>query len=371
MPGASYALLARSLGANDVDAAVAALAPIAHDPAFVPTLRRHQLVGLLVGSVPEDALRACLPAETLAALGEQYDRVRATPRDSLRTLAEIQDALGREGLECMLLKGVYLAQRLYGDLERRTQYDVDVAVRERAFRSARRILRQTGWTERWRDLHSVSWARDTESLDLHSCFRRAPIYALDEDRIWTDRVAYAIDGVAFTTPSDEDTLVLLALSLFQDLGLGSAKLRQLLDLYLLAADIDARFAWPVFFARRLPEGTLEVAVNVLDLTLRVFDAAPVLPRLSDALAPHRALIAAPERAQALALALADRGAAANKGWFFAVYPGSLTWYWLWLLPRKLLARLAGRAPRRGKSALVPGVGTLRALMRARRTSARF
>jgi len=75
------------------------------------------------------------------------------------------------------------------------------------------------------------------------------------------------------------------------------------------------------------------------------------------------------RDQALALVFAERGAVANKGWFFRVYPGSVLWYWLWLLPRKVPTYLRGSAPKRGPSSMRPNLATLRLVLGARSTAA--
>jgi hypothetical protein len=363
---AHYVRVARSLGVNDTDAALAALSGIARDSALVETMGRHHLVALLLGAAPEDALRACLPAEALIKLRAQLRRARSSPLEDLGTIAETQAAFRKEGVDCMVLKGLYFAHRLYGGLDRRMQLDIDLIVRRRDFRDASRTLRALGYVERWRDLHSINWARGAARIDLHSCFRRTPVYRLDEERIWAERIPYAIEGIPFSTPSDAHTLVLLALSLFQDIGLGAAKLKQLLDLYLLASSIDARFDWRGFFAGRAQDGTLGVAANVLDLALRVFDAQSELPRLCEALSHHLRLLVVSDREQALALLFAERAARSSKAWFFAVYPGSIVLYWLWLLPRKVPMYLKGRAPQRGPSSMFPSLETVRALLGARR-----
>jgi Uncharacterised nucleotidyltransferase len=364
--GADYALLARSLGTNDRAGALAALARVAADPALVATLRRHHLIALLGATIAEDDLRTHLPPGACAALHAWLRQPRSSPERSLQTIAEAQAALRRDGVDCMLLKGLYFADRLYGGLDRRGQYDVDLLVRWADFRKAARSLRALGYLERWRDLHSATWQRETDYIDLHACFRNAPPYRLDEARTWRERVPYTLAGISGTTPSDEDTLVMLALSLFQDVGLGTVKLKQLLDVYLLAASIDARFDWPGFFARRAPERTRGIAVNVLDLVRRVFGGESELGGLAAALDRQRAPLVVSERAEALALVLGARPASRNKAWFFAIYPGSIVWYWLWLLPRKLPTYLSGKAPGGARSSMRPSLEALRVLIAARR-----
>jgi len=57
--------------------------------------------------------------------------------------------------------------------------------------------------------------------------------------------------------------------------------------------------------------------------------------------------------QARALVFGDGAVRENTAWFFAVYPGSLMFYWLWLSPRKVPMYLPGRAPRRRPSSMRP------------------
>ena len=59
-----------------------------------------------------------------------------------------------------------------------------------------------------------------------------------------------IDGRQIPTISDADTLLLLVLSIYEDAGQGAAKLKQLLDLLLLATDVDSTLDWVAFLDRR-------------------------------------------------------------------------------------------------------------------------
>ena len=172
---AAYALLARSLGTGDRAGALAALDRVAADPALAPTLRRHHLVPTLYAVVPATDLETHLTAETLAACADVLRRPRPSPADGLRLAAEVQRALADDGVECMLLKGAYFADRLYGGLGRRQQYDVDLLVRRLALGAAGRRLAALGFVRRRRDLHSVTWERGGAQIDLHGCFRDVPV----------------------------------------------------------------------------------------------------------------------------------------------------------------------------------------------------
>src|SRR5262249_49533400 len=159
----------------------------------------------------------------------------------------------------------WFAERLYGGLRRRPQHDIDLLVRSRDFRRAARSFRRLGFARKGRDLHSLSFIRDDVSVDVHRYLRWAPAYALDEAAIWDTALDVHVEGVAMRTLSDEHSLVMLAMAAFEDLGQGAAKLKQLLDLYLLLRRVDATFDWEAFFLRRERENLLAVTVNVLAL----------------------------------------------------------------------------------------------------------
>jgi hypothetical protein len=133
---ADYAVLARALGENDVGGARAALGRVAGDAALVDTIRRHHLTSLLAATISEDELQGRLPARAFATLRDWLHQPRPSPEEHLATFAEVQAALERGGVECMLLKGAYFAHRLYGGLARRAQYDVDVVTRRRCSRTS-------------------------------------------------------------------------------------------------------------------------------------------------------------------------------------------------------------------------------------------
>lgn len=356
--------LARTLGEDDAVAAIDALRDVADAPALAETLRRHHLIPLLWSTVGDSDLRAML-GETYAPCAEWIARPRPSADESLATIAALQATLAAADVPCMVMKGVHFAHRLYGGMGRRPQHDVDLLVRRRDFRGAARALRASGLTERRRDLHSATWTRDGIQVDLHWCFRNSPVYRPDEERIWRERLTYTIGATTFATPSDGDVLLALALALFQDIGLGSAKLKQLLDAHLLIGAVDRTFDWDAFFALRRADGTRAIVTTVLDLVQGAFDARRAQPRLAAALRAHGAR-GAVAPADACGLVLGARGGAANRAWFFRVYPGSIARYWLWLLPRKLPAYLSGSAPDRAPTSMRPSLATLRAMVEARR-----
>jgi hypothetical protein len=133
------------------------------------------------------------------------------------------------------------------------------------------------------DLHSIAVRRGDVQVDVHRHLRWAPVFAVDEEAVWRTALDVEVQGTPVRTLSDEYTLVFVLLAAFEDLGQGLAKLKQLLDVYLLLRAVDATIDWDAFFARRAAENLLDVTVNVLGVCVAP-SKGDELPRLAAALA---------------------------------------------------------------------------------------
>ncbi len=341
-----YAEITRSIGARDSRQVVATLAGLASSPeSIAATLAAHHLTSLTLAAVSETNLADALADGLVAAIEARRPPAGDPPAVLLAAFDEIRSAFEAERIPALQLKGLLFAARLYGDVHRRPQYDIDILVRRRHLRRAARVLERAGFEQVAYDLHSRTLMRGTIKVDLHRSLRWAPAYRLDEETIWHDSRVVELDGHAVPTTSDEYTLLLLVLAIFEDVGQGMGKLKQLLDLSLLAADVDATIDWTSFLARRADERVLAVTANVLALAIDALDASDRLPRLREALAPYRERVTHRSRDEALDLVLAPRKSQANLRWFRRVYPGSfplyLACFWAAGFPENL------RDPRRG------------------------
>jgi hypothetical protein len=324
--------IAKRLAARDNQGLMLALAALSDAPGTIAdTLRTHHLVGLVRHAVSEAGGEKPLSPELLAALASRQPEQRLTATALLDAFDEARRELARAGIPALMLKGLLFAERLYGGIERRPQYDLDVLVRPRDFGRAMRALGRCGFARQAYDLHSRTLVRGHLKLDLHRFLRWAPAYRVDEEALWRDAREASIAGRSVPTLSDEHTLVLAALTAFEDLGQGMAKLKQLLDCMLFLRDVDASMDWRAFLEHRERENLLGVTTNVLAVVLDVFEAGETVPRLVAALDAQRGHPLHGGRAAALALVGAPRKAAASLAWFARVYPGALAHYlaWFW------------------------------------------
>jgi hypothetical protein len=327
-----FPAIAKRIDLDETAALVDALAGLREDPELLrDTSCARRLVGSVRSALDEARGVDLTRPELLSSLASGR-RTRRVPVEALLdSFDEVHRELALAEVPALLLKGLYFGQRLYGALDLRPQFDVDVLVQRPLLGRAVRVLRRCGFARTAYDLHSVTLVRHGVKVDLHRSLRSAPAYRLNEDEFWSRAREVVIAGRRVPTLSDEHTLVLLILSSFEDLGQGMLKLKQLLDLFLLLREVDGTSDWERFLARRERENLFAVSINLLALVLDAFEARDRLPRLDAALRPHSDRICHADREAALALIAAPRKASANLAWFARVYPGSMAHYlaWFW------------------------------------------
>ena len=270
-----------------------------------------------------------------AGLAGEFEPWRRVEWPSAATLLSLQSrviaALDGAGVPAIVLKGLCFAQRLYGGIGRRLQFDLDLLVRAGDFARACATLRRSGARPANYDAHSRTFTLEGVKVDLHNRLTRAPAFRIDEAACWHSAMDQALDGVTVRTLSDEWALVQLLHAAFEDLGQGTARLRQLMDGFLLLRQLDRVMDWDAFFAQRHREDFDRVAINVLALMTTIFDGDAEWPRLAAAIDRRAALVVDSSRSQARTLLSAPRKHPANFRWFASLYPGSLAAYlaWFW------------------------------------------
>ncbi|MEN3315645.1 MAG: hypothetical protein V7605_1879 [Acidimicrobiaceae bacterium] len=318
--------ITRSAVTGDIDALVAALGDFAPGE-LAAAMRRHQLRPLVQHALEAHGAGALVSDGVHQALA---DAAPAGPRPSGTALLEgfvaARDTLAAAGIGVLLLKGAVLGERLYGGVDVRPQYDVDVLVASSDARRARRVLESSGFRPCARDSHSVTLRRGAVSVDVHHGLRTSPAYRIDERGLWDRATTIGVAGHEILTLADTDTMTLLAMSVVEDLGFAMAKLKNLCDVWLLARVLDAGTDWDGWLSARRAENLEAVVATGCALALEVMSTPGDPPRLGDALARRRHLTGVANHTAAIDLLTSPRGAPANLAWFAGVYPGSLLRY---------------------------------------------
>ena len=315
MHAEGYVDVARLAALKNAEALAAAIDALGEPPdRIAATLRAHHIASLIRASLD------CAPQPArFAPIYDAIARLRQLPFLTAAECAsgfdEVRSRLGAHGVDVLLLKGIYFAQRFYGGSQWRPQFDVDVLIRSSARRQSRRALLAAGFTRTAYDLHSATFTREHLKVDVHSWLRRAPAYRIDEAAVWNSAPTVTVEGLEARTLSDEFAVVMLVLSTFEDLGQGTTRLKQLLDAYLLLRSMDPSTDWSAFFERRSRENISPIALAVLDLLVRLFRVDDEVPRLAQALEARWRSIPELSRPEILALVFAARKNAGNMAWF--------------------------------------------------------
>lgn len=284
---------------------------------------------------------------------ERRREARATRSAALlEELERLRVAFAVAGLPFLLLKGPYLAERLYGGPLAREYVDLDLMVRGQDRHRAFSLLHDAGYEARSGTLfstaatcfflHGFDFDRRGARVDLHWRLSRHPSFRIDEERLWATRRSGQGPGGRYEVLSDEYEIVFAALSLLRDIERGSGKLKNVIDLLQLLVAVDAGLDWAAFFGRRRSEGTLGPSRNILALCLALGDARDSLPRLAATLQASDRPVAPMIGSHPLRFSPL-RWSLGNKVWSARVHDSSaVTWLCWWSL--SLPFRVAAHAP---------------------------
>lgn len=239
----------------------------------------HEVVPLFAKTLPT-AIGDRVPNEWLR---------RATKRRhvTLQSNARLADALlpilaglQEAGVVAMPVKGLVIAEQLYGDLGARPCADLDVLVHEADLPAARDVLRGLGFSQRVRpgykalvhQFHDPAWGRgagnDHVRLELHWALWADSDRRLGMDGLW----ARSVDATLLDRPvrilSPEDTLLHLAIHRTRS----ALRLRWVADVAELLRRHGEELDWSAYLQRATLAGGRTASWVVLSLARDLLDA---------------------------------------------------------------------------------------------------
>ena len=353
---AAHVRVVALLLAGDDRSAAQALADCDVD-AFARFVDHNKLQFHIAALAPDSPLRSALPAVQLAAIdayaAEQRERQGALAGE----LDALSDILESAGIDFMLLKGLYFADRFCGGVANRFSWDLDVMVRQGDAARVDRILRRGGYFRRSavlgsraltsRFVHAFDYGnlRPRFSVDLHWMFSMHPSFAVDYTAVWAARESYVLLGRRFAVLSLENEIVSNTLSAFRDIQRGAIRMRSLVDIRRVLEAADGTLAWDALVERCRRERVAGIVVNVLDVLLGVLDCRERFPGAARAAEQSRDLIVSPPQGDVATLFVPDAGALAGRRWTATIYDCSrleVAGWWLMSLPFRMAVYKSGR-----------------------------
>ena len=209
----------------------------------------HQVAGLLLRGL----LSISLPPAADGAIAHLRQKRDRAVRLSLRQLAALgrsANCLAQRDVPYLVLKGLPLAQRLYGDAFARDALDIDLLVPPEAVATARSALIEAGFRlrlgfpetparRRWygRVEKAETFRGHGVAIELHQRLLANPYY-IDArfERLFRDRSSVRIGTASYPTLGPDDDLLYL---LCHGAGHGWRRLKWLCDVALCLRDLEA------------------------------------------------------------------------------------------------------------------------------------
>ena len=133
-----------ALGTGNTAEHRTALSGVADWPAVAGLAAHHRVGTLFLQGLRTGGVRPPDPAVARALAGKRKrDMLRGMRQ--LDAMKRVTASLAAAGIPSLILKGLPLGQRLYGDPFAKTSIDIDLLVPEGAFPAAGRVLQDLGW----------------------------------------------------------------------------------------------------------------------------------------------------------------------------------------------------------------------------------
>jgi hypothetical protein len=335
--------LIRSLISNDIDTARAIVVNQNNDlNGLCPSLVRWRMAGYLYVLIRNASLTRSVPPQVLRVLEDSYGMQVRRSGANVKLLEEVQQNLAAASVSFLTLKGLYLAQRFFGDVRNRFMWDVDILVRHRDLATTISVIEDMGLKlpsgykfdpeNRFWGIHAIEARGEAGKIDIHHAIRTLPNISFDQDSLWNHGQEFTIGEAKFRTVSDEDTLLTATIGLATDLQSGHHRIRKIFDVYMMLREMDSSTDWERFLARREKDGSLVLILNMFSFCMLLLKAGRDSPNLQAVMTNYNQLLLITGEQQADRIYIRGRQHIANRILFSRLLPVSPWRYWMnWLI----------------------------------------
>ncbi len=289
---------------------------------------------------------------------ERWVRQNRNVRRVHNVLDDVTTLCNKHDVPFILLKGLYVADRFYGDVNRRNFWDLDILVQESDIERVGSLLERSGYARRSPVLltaalsrhftHAFDYRKDGCNLDLHWTLARHPAIRIDYGEVWDSAAHYTLGPHDLRVLADHYELTFLLLSIVKDVERGGLRIRSLLDLYHILRDLDSKVNWEQFMADRSRENIHGACIGLLTSFVNMLDCHEQFPELNRILGVQVSSNATETRTFSRIITHGYSSTWAAKRWAARIYGMSLSEYFLWWavsLPFRLVVYKPGKMAR--------------------------
>ena len=222
---------------------------------FIQASTQQGISGLLSARIRQSGHAAEIPARVTEELHQLGLQIALRNLRLYRELHKILAALKEADIPVIVMKGMFMAQGVYGDLASRSMGDIDILVRAEDINRADAWIRQSGyaWVDEkggWdtyiqKDYHVFYYLSSMRvHLELHWNLNipSSPFF-LNMGELWDRALPTRIAGVDVLTFSPEDLLLTSSLHIAYHHSFDGFALRSLYDIALILAQYQAQIDW--------------------------------------------------------------------------------------------------------------------------------
>ena len=308
----------------------------------------NHIAGTMYSILSSSKLRTLFPEGLIERLKTSYLEQWVKNEKLLKETEMLSELFGRASEEVIFLKGAFLAERYYGNIDKRAISDIDLLIKKDRLERSDRILKGSGYVRKSHAFpseavaslftHHFEYGKNGIDLDLHWNLSSHFTFKIDYWRLWRDSRQFEFRSKSYRVLSDEYELVFQMLSIFKDIELGTIKLKSFADAYMILRFAYARMHWAEFFEQRRSEGIFKITLNILDLFLTLFNSREEFPEISAYIDDNADCIGLMKLEEKLSLITRAGFTLRNKRWALGLYSAnplnSFLW-WLISLPFKL------------------------------------
>ncbi len=202
----------------------------------------HDVASLLYSRLKERGRIAAVPSTFARRLQEMYFHTAAKNMRLYSDFSEVCNALARRGIDVVALKGLHLADVVYGDIALRHMNDMDLLVRRKDLLLTQDELLKMGYEsetgaatgEQWLSRHHLApfTKRAAPPIEIHwSITPPNSPFRIDMDELWDRARRATIAGAPILLLSPEDLLLHLCLHVSFNHKFTLAALRNACDIH--------------------------------------------------------------------------------------------------------------------------------------------
>ena len=316
--------------------------------AFNDFANNHKLSGYLYALLNKSCLQHLFPGDFIIGLKSSYLRQWSANERIMKELESLNELLVNSGHEAIFLKGLFLAKRFYGGIDRRHSGDVDILIKKKDIYKIDNLLRKNGYfplstialNKRLNVFftHEFLYQKKGFFWEVHWVLANHPSFRIDYRKVWEEKQKFILNGKIYYILSPEYELTTQVLAVFMDMVMVSKPFKSLVDVYtILKSRINKDIDWEKFFAKRSEEGLFLISLNVLEMVLGLFNCYPEFAQLSAYISQNRRYLICKELEEKqdllFNLSLGFRNkvwlGSKNKLWVMKLYQASRIKYFSW------------------------------------------